>query len=158
MKPSFTGDYPSFLPQCAGIYRNRQVLTVFTFDSSITESWSFSISKFAVGDFFLKTLFSFYKTLLECESTLVELCPYLQPLCPYLQPPCQWIYSWRTPRCWLSDQRLLISPLPSYIKKKKITQEETNNQDRLNVEYDSVSRGKNTIPHNATQFLNNSLK
>ena len=52
---------------------------MFTFDSSITESWSFSISKFAVGDFFLKTLFSFYKTLLECESTLVELCPNLQP-------------------------------------------------------------------------------
>lgn len=74
-------------------------------------------------------------------------------LCPYLQSPCQWIYFWNTSRCWLSDQRLLISLLPSYIKKKKIKQEETNNQDRLNVEYDSVSRGRNTILHKATQFL-----
>ena len=157
MKPSFTGDYPSFLPQCAGIYRNRQVLTVFTFDSSITESWSFSISKFAVGDFFLKTLFSFYKTLLECESTLVELCPNLQPyVLTYNHLANE--YTPGEHLCWLSDQRLLISPLSSYIKKKKIMQEETNNQDRLNVEYDRVSRGKNTIPHKATQFLNNSLK
>lgn len=88
----------------------------------------------------------------------MELCPNLQPyvltynhLANEYTPGEHLDAGYQIKGCWFPH-------CLATLKKKKITQEETNNQDRLNVEYDSVSRGKNTIPHKATQFLNNSLK